>query len=149
MDAGMGECNCQAMKTIFDSGHVPGLIAWHGKDAVGWIQIDKRADFPRLETSRVLRPVDDQPVWSISCFLIQKPFRRKGLSVALLIAACEFAFSRGATVIEGYPIAPPTKSYPPVYAWTGVLGAFRTAGFQEVARPSPTRPIMRRHLSTK
>ena len=146
MQAGIGAGNRQAMKAIFDDGQVPGLIAWHEGIAVGWVQIDERSAFPRLSTSRVLQPVDDQPVWSVSCFLVHKPFRHQGLSVALLRAACDLAGARGAGMVEGYPVDPPKKNYAPVYAWTGFLGAFREAGFVETERRSPTRPIMRRQL---
>ena len=146
MDAGMGTGNRRAMKAIFDSGHVPGLVAWHGSEAVGWIQVDARAAFPRLDSSRVLKPVDDKAVWSVSCFLVDKRFRRQGLSTQLLQAACAFARARGATILEGYPIDTPKASYPAVYAWTGFAGTFREAGFEEVARRSNTRPIMRKRL---
>ena len=146
MDAAMGDGNRQAMQQIFEAGHVPGLVAIHDGDAVGWIQIDKRSAFPRLDTSRVLQPVDDKDVWSVSCFLVDKRFRRAGLSARLLTAACDWARGQGASIVEGYPIDTPRKTYPAVYAWTGFVGAFREAGFAEVARRSATRPIMRKQL---
>lgn len=146
MDAGMGETNRLAMKRLFESGCVPGLVAFHENEPVGWIQIDKRDCFPRLESSRVLKPVDDKVVWSVSCFLVDKKFRRKGLSVRLLEAACTWAQEQGASIVEGYPIDTPKQKYPPVYAWTGFVGAYREVGFVEVARRSETRPIMRKLL---
>lgn len=146
MDAGMGEGNRRAMQQIFDSGHVPGLVAYHDGEAIGWIQIDRRSAFPRLENSRILKPVNDEEVWSVSCFMIDKRFRRQGASQALLKAGCAFARKQGARILEGYPIDTPRDKYPPVYAWTGFVGAFRDAGFVEVARRSETRPIMRRQL---
>ena len=82
----------------------------------------------------------------MSCLTVAKSHRRQGLSVALLEAAAGYAKEQGATAIEGYPIAPDRPNYPPVYAWTGFVGAFRRAGFVEVARRSPTRPIMRKML---
>ena len=146
MEAGMGAANRSAMKAIFDVGDAPGLIAWQGGRAIGWIQLAPRAEFPRLKSARVLQPVDDLPVWSVACFLVDKSARHQGVSVALLRAACDFARDRGATHLEGYPIDPAKPKYPPVYAWTGFLGSFRAAGFTEVARRSPTRPIMRKTL---
>ncbi|MEL7257186.1 MAG: GNAT family N-acetyltransferase [Pseudomonadota bacterium] len=144
----MGELNKQAMKALFDQSHVPGLVARQNGRAVGWIQIDERKAFPRLETSRVLKPVDDTPVWSVSCFFIHKDARRDGLSVRLLRTACEFAASCGASAVEGYPIDTLKEKYPPVYAWTGFMGSFRAVGFEEVARRSETRPIMRKLVGT-
>ena len=146
MDAGMGAPNRAAMADLFAPGHGPGLVARRDGLPVGWIQVDRRAAFPRLARSRVLRPVDAQPVWSVACFLVDRTARRQGISVALLRAACDFARDRGATILEGYPVDPPKPRYPPVYAWTGFAGTFHAAGFEEVARHAPTRPIMRRHL---
>ncbi|MEM6676628.1 MAG: GNAT family N-acetyltransferase [Pseudomonadota bacterium] len=146
MDAGMGEGNRLAMKALFDAGHVPGLVAYHGSEAIGWIQVDRRSAFLRLETSRTLQPVYAAEVWSVSCFLIDKRYRLRVLSSRLLRGACAFAKGNGATVLEGYPIDTPKEKYPPVYAWTGFVGAFREAGFQEVVRRTPTRPIMRKTL---
>lgn len=91
-----------------------------------------------------MQPVDDTPVWSVSCFLIARSHRRRGVAVALLEAACELAREHGATMVEGYPVAPGRDGYPDTYAWTGFDEVFRRAGFQEVARRSQTRPIMQR-----
>ncbi|MEO0921349.1 MAG: GNAT family N-acetyltransferase [Pseudomonadota bacterium] len=146
MEAGKGNGNRQAMKDVFDAGHVPGLVAMHDGEAVGWIQIDRRSAFPRLANSRTLKPVDDNEVWSVSCFFIDKRFRRKGLSLELLTAAMDWASNQGASMVEGYPIDTPKAKYPPVYAWTGFLDTFKRAGFAEVARRSETRPIMRKEL---
>ena len=146
MDAGMGEGNRLAMQFLFEQGKVPGLIARADGAAVGWIQVDERAAFPRLETSRILKPVDEARVWSISCLLVDKRYRKRGLSRELLQAACLFAAERGARIVEGYPIDTPQRNYPAVYAWTGFLRTFLDAGFTEVTRRSPTRPIMRKVL---
>ncbi|WP_233270317.1 GNAT family N-acetyltransferase [Chachezhania sediminis] len=146
MAAGKGDGNRRAMKALFDRGEGPGLVARAGADTVGWIQIDRRSAFHRLATSRVLKPVDDQDVWSVSCFYIDKRYRRGGLSVDLLNAAVDRAATCGATIVEGYPVDTPKEKYPAVYAWTGFLGTFRKAGFTEVARRSETRPIMRKYL---
>ncbi|MGE5326662.1 MAG: GNAT family N-acetyltransferase, partial [Deltaproteobacteria bacterium] len=67
--------------------------------------------------------------------------------VALLRGAIEYAKKRGARILEGYPVAPKTPRMPDVFAWTGLAGAFRKAGFKEVARRSPTRPIVRFSIS--
>ena len=81
----------------------------------------------------------------MACLFIDKAFRKQGVSSRLLAAAADFARSRGAQVVEGYPTEPkPGKNLPPAFAWTGLASAFRKAGFKEVARRSPTRPIMRK-----
>jgi len=138
-----GEGNKQAMQSIVASGDVPGLLAYAGEKPVAWCSIAPREDFPSLERSRVLKRVDDQPVWSVVCFYIAKPYRGQGVSVQLLLAAVEYAGQHGARVVEGYPIEPKKDSAPDIYAFTGMASAFRKAGFVEVLRRSETRPIMR------
>jgi GNAT superfamily N-acetyltransferase len=146
-EAGKGEGNKRAMKKIVDSGKVPGILAYHGQRAVGWCAVAPRSEYVALTRSRILKPVDDHPCWSIACFFIDKAYRRKGISSRLLEAASTHAKSRGADLLEGYPVEPKSdKDIPPAFAWTGLPGAFFRAGFKEVARRSPTRPIMRKAL---
>lgn len=146
-DKSAGAGNLRAMKLLANSkSAAPGLIAYVNSQAAGWISVAPRSSFPRMEKSRILKPVDDQDVWSVSCFLIGKAYRRQGIALGLLDAACEFAREHGAQVVEGYPISPAKQPYPVAYAWTGFEQVFRRAGFVEVARRSPTRPIMRKFL---
>ena len=138
-----GKKNRKALRKIVVSGRVPGILAYAGKEPIGWCSIEPREQFVRLETSRVLAPVDAQPVWSATCFFIARAWRRKGVSVALLRAAVDFARKRGARIIEGYPVDTRKGKSPDAFVWTGLPGTFLALGFEEVMRRSPTRPIMR------
>ena len=147
MNASTGDTNREAFKTIVESGERPGVLAYIGSDPVAWCAVAPRPTYPALARSRILRPVDDQPVWSITCLFVAKPHRRHGLSHRLLRAAVDFAGARGASIVEGYPIEPRDGSkQADAFVWTGIASAFLAAGFQEVARRSPTRPIMRKYL---
>ena len=146
-DKNLGAGNHRALKKLATCNPPPGLLASQNGQPIGWISIAPRSEFPRLENSRVLKPVDAQEVWSVSCFLVSKTHRRQGIALSLLEAACGFAGKHGGRVVEGYPIAPSKHPYPAAYAWTGFERVFKRAGFKEVARRSPTRPIMRRELA--
>ena len=139
-----GDGNRRAFKALVQRGAASGLLAYHRGEPVAWCAVGPRTEFPRLARSRVLAPVDDQPVWSVTCFFVARPFRRRGLTVRLLRAAAALAGRRGARLIEGYPLEIRGAAMPDAFAWTGLSGAFRQAGFEECARRSPTRPIMRR-----
>ncbi len=145
-EAGKAGGNRDAIKAVIEAGEVPGVMAYDGVEAVGWCSVAPRAAFPGLARSRILKPVDDTPVWSVTCFFIRRSHRSLGVSTALLDGAAALARSRGATVLEGYPVEPASERYPAVYAWTGFADAFRRAGFSECARRSDTRPIMRKQL---
>jgi GNAT superfamily N-acetyltransferase len=129
-------------KSIVDSGIPTGLLAYLHGEIVGWIAVEPRESYPRLAHSRFLKPVDDQPVWSITCFFVAKGFRRKGITVELLRAAVEHVKKQGGKIVEGYPVDA-QKNMPAPDIYTGTASAFRQAGFQEVARLTPTRPIFR------
>jgi len=142
-----GEGNKRAMKAIVDSGEVPGILAYHNTETIGWCAIALRSFYSALSRSRILQPIDDRTCWSIACLFIEKPYRKKGVSIELLRAACEYAKSQGAELVEGYPVEPKSgKDIPAAFAWTGLPKAFIRAGFKEIVRRSPTRPIMRIEL---
>ncbi len=141
-----GEGNRRALKQLVDSGEVPGVLGYLGDEPVGWCSIEPREAFSSLARSRILKPVDEKPVWSMVCFFVRKDQRRQGLSVALIEEAVKYARSRGARIVEAYPVEPRKKEMPAVFAYTGIASAFRSARFEEVLRRSETRPIMRRSL---
>ncbi len=141
-----GAGNKRAMKAIVRGGEVPGIIAYSGKEPIGWCSVAPRADYSALERSRILKPVDDRPVWSVVCFFVEKAHRGSGVSVELLRAAVAHAKRHGARIVEGYPVEPKQDRMPDAFVWFGLASAFERAGFEEVARRSETRPIMRFHI---
>ena len=132
----------QMHKSIVDSGVSTGLLAYLHGEVVGWVAVEPRSAYPKLAHSRVLKPVDDEPVWSVTCFFVAKNFRKQGITVELLKAAVEHVHAQGGRIVEGYPVET-AETMPAPFIYTGTASAFQQAGFQEVARRSPTRPIFR------
>ncbi len=135
--------NKKALKKIVDSGEIPGILAYTNGQPIAWCSVAKRSMYPVLERSRILKRIDDEPVWSVVCFFVSKSFRHKKITVKLLQTVIEYVKERGGKIIEGYPVEPKKNQISDVFAWTGLASAFRKAGFVEVVRRSPTRPIMR------
>ncbi len=142
-----GEANRSLLKSIIDAGEEPGILAYDAGKPVGWVCVAPRINFSTLERSRILKPVDDQPVWSVVCFFVARPYRRKGITVELLNAAVAYASHHGAMIVEGYPVEPKADRSPDTFMYHGLASAFLKAGFQEVVRRSETRPIMRKALT--
>jgi GNAT superfamily N-acetyltransferase len=137
-----GEGNKQAMKALVEEGVSPGLLGYREGQAVAWCAVAPRPEYVALERSRILKPVDEQPVWSISCLFVAKSCRRQGVRVVMLRAAVDYVRQQGGRIVEGYPTEP-AADLPAPFVWTGLVSAFLQAGFEEVARRSKTRPIMR------
>jgi len=132
--------NRAALRDIVEQGPPPGLLAFRDDLAVGWCQVTPRDDVPALDAAWRLRRVDDVPVWAISCFYVRKGHRRDGVMGALVRGAVDLAREAGAPAVEAYPL---DGSVSPSATSTGYATTFAAAGFVEVARRSPERPIMR------
>lgn len=145
-DAGRGDSNRQTFKRIVSKGRPVGLLAYTGGKAVGWLAVAPREEYPTMDRSRVLKRVDQNKVWSISCFYTAAHYRLKGITVALIEAAKDFVRQQGGKILEGYPIVPNSDKVNCGSAYTGLESAYLQAGFKEVARFSSSRPIVRFEL---
>ena len=141
-----GAGNRKAMKAIIQSGETPGILGIIKGQPVAWCSVAPREHFPSLQRSRILKPLDDLPVWSITCLFVEKPYRRMGVSTRMIKAAVEHVKNRGGKIVEAYPVEPKKDKMPDVFAWTGLASAYTRAGFAECARRSETRPIMRYNI---
>ncbi|WP_243077276.1 GNAT family N-acetyltransferase [Microbacterium sp. SS28] len=130
------------------AGPPPALIAYVDGEPAGWVRVGPRTDQIRIGRTRIINettrePLEDSSVWAVSCFVVRKEHRGNGLTAHLLAAAIDYARDNGARIIEAYPFDPktgPRKSANDLYH--GVLSTFESAGFVEIARPQPDRPIV-------
>ena len=138
-----GEGNQLAFKKIVDEGAVPGILAYHAGQPVGWCSIAPRDEFTVLERSPTLKRVDDQPVWSITCFFVAKTYRRRGLTECLIHAGIAFARQHGAKLVEAYPLKTEITKLLPYERYMGIESTYERIGFKVVAQRSDRRPVMR------
>lgn len=130
------------------AGPPPGLLAWVEGVPSGWMQIGPRADVPqwnnprRASTALPDAPPDDPGVWAISCFFLRSAVRGHGLSHAMVAAGIGWARENGARVIEAAPMDR-AKQARSISLYVGSTSVFARAGFTEVARQKPGRPLMR------
>jgi ribosomal protein S18 acetylase RimI-like enzyme len=134
--------NKTALRELVRDGANPGLIGYLNGAPAGWISLGPRPQYPRLRRSPVMKPVDDTDVWSVVCSYVPAAYRGRGVQRRLLTAAIEFAGSRGAAVLEAYPVDKAGRSQDNSMFF-GSRSLYERAGFTEVARRSPTRVVMR------
>lgn len=126
----------------------PGVIGYDEDGApAAWCGIAPRSAYPRLATSLVSKATSDEDgLWSVVCFVVRVGARRKGLSAIVLEGAIDLAQRHGAAAIEAYPIDVGMRSPSSSELYHGALPVFQRAGFTEVARPKPDRPVVRLSL---
>lgn len=139
----------KAFRKIVEKGPPPGLLAYEGKLAVGWVAISPRAAVHRFNISRVSAPVDDDcdldRTWALTCFYVRNSHRRHGLTQKLAEAAIGYAKKQKAQCVEVCAIEP-VKTLSWGEAFVGVASVLRPLGPVEVARRSPKRPLLRFEL---
>lgn len=128
-----------AMTKLARRRRAPGLLAFHGDEAVGWVAVGPRTDFVRIDRSRATPRVDDEDVWIIACLTVRKTARGRGIACALIRAAVEYAREHGAPAVEAYPRAGAARVVDD-NAWFGTEAMFRRAGFRVVRKPPKDLP---------
>lgn len=136
-----------------DAESTSGLVAYVDGEPAGWVAVEPRTAYPKLRTLRIPwtgRPDedrDDDGVWAITCFVVRKGFRGRGLTYLLVDAAAQHAREQGARAVEGYAmVAPPGKEVTWGEMNVGARQVFEDAGFSPVGRPTVRRVVMRLDL---
>lgn len=145
VSAAAGAENRRQLCELVDDGVVPGLVGYLDGSPVGWISLGPREDYLKLRRSRIMKPVDDRPVWSVVCTFVAKAHRGQGLQHRLLAAGVDYARDQGVRLLEAYPVDKPERSHED-FMFFGSRSLYERAGFKEVVRRSPTRLVMRRAL---
>ena len=121
----------RAMRALCERDIPPGVVTYLDGTPVGWCNIGQRSDIPRLAGSKLIRSVDDVPVWSIVCVVVRGGHRKKGVTGHLIEGAVEFAASHGAPAVEAYPVDPPGRM-DTTMAFVGTRSMFERAGFEVI-----------------
>lgn len=121
----------EAMRALTLREPAPGVVTYRDGEPVGWCSISPRADIPRLRSSKLIRPVDDVPVWSIICVIVRSGYRRQGVTGHLIDGAVAYAAAQGAPAVEAYPVDPEGRM-DLTMAFVGTKAMFDRAGFRQV-----------------
>jgi len=131
----------------------PGVLAYDGDEVVGWAAVAPRSELPFARSTRIPH-IDDQPAWSIWCIRVRPGHRGRGISHALLAGAVDYAASKGAPAVEGYPVDNGDERVDLTMAFVGTRRLFERAGFELAATTDAVsggfpRVVMRRQLSPR
>ncbi len=134
------------LRRQLEQGPPRAILAYVDGEPVGWCRAAPRVEQQRLARTQVVkagaRPLDEPAVWAITCLVVRRSHRRRGLAGVLVDAAVEFARAGGARVVEAYPDDTHGERKPPNNLYLGTSTLFERAGFTEVSRPKPDRPVM-------
>ncbi|MFG1972405.1 GNAT family N-acetyltransferase [Nonomuraea fuscirosea] len=126
-----------------------GLVAYVDGEPAGWVAVEPRPAYVKLRNSRIPwagrnEDRDDDGVWAVTCFVVRRAYRGRGLTYLLARATIGFARDRGARALEAYPMV--THAGKEI-TWgelhVGARQVFEEAGFAEITHPTTRRVVMR------
>lgn len=120
-----------AMRSLSAEPIAPGVVAYKDGVPVGWCSISPRKQIPLLERSKLIRAVDDVPVWSIICVVVRSGYRRQGVTTFMLEGAVNYAKELGAPAVEAYPVDPEGRM-DLTMAFVGTRKMFESVGFEVI-----------------
>ncbi|MBO0982708.1 GNAT family N-acetyltransferase [Rathayibacter sp. SD072] len=144
--------NEDALRAELHDSSVPiGVLAYMDDRPVGWTRVVPRHTLPGITGNAALTRIlkEDPAAWWVTCINLRKEARGRGVGTALLRAAIDHACANGASVLDGHPVdvTMSTTRPSPSALFTGTTSIFAAAGFHEIGRTYPSRPVMRANLS--
>jgi len=134
--------NRRDKKTLVERGRTHGILVYLDGDPIGWCQYGPATEFPRIDEThgyrRLAPEAGTQKLWRITCFVVDKRYRRRGVATLALRAALEAIKKKGGGTVESYPI---THFRPGTFgnsSTNGTATMFAKQGFTTLAPLSRT-----------
>jgi GNAT superfamily N-acetyltransferase len=138
--------NREDKEDLVRRGRSHGILVYAGNQAVGWCQYGPQSDLPRIDSGRNYARLGLAPtrrrLGRITCFFIDRDFRRQVVARIAMRAALASIRRRGSGTVEAYPATNPRA----VAVWFGTVGMFRRERFRAVARLGQSSLLMRRNV---
>jgi GNAT superfamily N-acetyltransferase len=142
--------NRQEQRRLIEKGCSHGILVYENKQPVGWCQYGLQEELPRIDNNRNYRrlapPHPAGKLWRITCFVVRKEHRRRGIAGAALKAALASIRKQGGGLVEAYPVANWEGQSFGNMSTHGTVSMFEKAGFRRVAAFGNTNVVMRRKI---
>jgi ribosomal protein S18 acetylase RimI-like enzyme len=126
--------NHQQKRKLVEKGCAHGILVYAGREPVGWCQYGSREELPRVDSSPRYRRLElhgRDRLWRITCFVVDKEYRRRGVASVGLRAALEAIRRKGGGLVEAYPVSKTDQGSN--YIYSGTVSMFEKAGFKTIA----------------
>ena len=136
---------------LVERGCAHGILVYSKEEPIGWCQYGPREELPRVDHTqkyRGLAPEDGkEKLWRITCFVVDKQHRQRGVASVALKAALEAIRKKGGGLVEAYPVSKTDQGSN--YTYCGTVKMFEEVGFKTIAPLSTGRTatvVMRRTI---
>jgi GNAT superfamily N-acetyltransferase len=124
------EGNRAIKQRLVDTGKTHAALVFDGVRAVGWCQYGAPEELPRIYHRKEYESgLVEPPDYRLTCFFVDKQYRRKGVSAVALRGALDLIAEAGGGVVEGYPQDTQGEKISASFLYNGTRSLFEQAGF--------------------
>jgi GNAT superfamily N-acetyltransferase len=121
-------------------GRAHAALVYDDVTCVGWCQFGSPVELPRIKHKRAyLEGLTDPPDWRITCFFVDRAYRKSGVASSALEGALQQIALLGGGTVESYPERVDDRSVSASFLHNGTVSMFEQHGFER------TRPIGKHH----
>jgi len=134
----------QRKKALVEGGCSHGILVYLEGEPVGWCQYGRREELPRIEWNPYYRKLtlanDQMTLWRITCFVVRRQHRHRGVASAALSASLVAIRNQGGGLVEAYPI----RHWSAYSKYRGTVAMFRKQGFKVIGPLGKNNVLVRR-----
>jgi GNAT superfamily N-acetyltransferase len=127
------ELNHQRKAQRVSEGRAHAALVYVGGIAVGWCQFGPTEELPHIKHAReYTAKLTDLPDWRITCFFVDRDYRKQGVASAALAGALEQIAVLGGGVVESYPEDVSGRKVSSTFIHNATLSLFEQYGFKKI-----------------
>ena len=120
-------------ETRVRAGTAHAALVYDGSTCVGWCQFGSPDELPRIKHLRAYQKgLENLPDWRITCFFVDKAYRKQGVSAEALAGALDEIARMGGGLVESYPEDPTGRSVSSSFLYNASMSIFEQQGFERV-----------------
>jgi GNAT superfamily N-acetyltransferase len=125
------EGNRTIKQTLVRDGRAHAALVFDGDTAVAWCEYGTPAELPNIYHLKEYQAgLGQLPDYRLTCFFVDKKYRRKGVAAVALRGALDLIAQAGGGVVEAYPQDTDGKKVSSSFLYNGTRGLFEQAGFR-------------------
>ena len=129
---------------LVNEGRAHAALVFAGDEAVAWCQFGSPQELPNIKHRKEYEAeLDSLPDYRLTCFFVDKRYRRRGVSALALEGALDLIAEAGGGVVEAYPQDTGGKKITASFLYSVTRSMFEQAGFTYLRPKGKNHTVMR------
>ena len=139
------EGNRAYKERLVREGKAHAALVFDGDLAVAWCQYGSPGELPNIYHLKEYKAgLDKEPDYRLTCFFVDRNYRRKGVAAVALSGALDLIAKGGGGVVEAYPQDTQGRRTSGSFLYNGTRSLFEKAGFSYERSKGKNHCVMRR-----